>query len=127
PGRAGLLDRPVGRGALAAVLRVRPGGRCAPPYRVHVALGTPGPGDERVDGAASRRLGGGAVRGEGGRHDALRCGTVRPEAEKGTVTTVAQPATARKGFGNTRFGGAPVSSTFIRGCVSGCSCVVKLS
>ncbi|RSO03201.1 hypothetical protein DMH26_12535 [Streptomyces sp. WAC 05379] len=52
------------------------------------------------------RLGGGAVRREMGRHDALRCGDGTTKADGRTVTTVAQPATRCKGFGNTRFGGA---------------------
>lgn len=102
-----LVQGQVVQGALPATPRVV---RSVPlgvaPHRVHVALEPPRLRYERVDRAASGRLGGWAVRGEVGRHDALRCGDDTTKADGGTVTTVAQPATPCKGFGNTPYGGA---------------------
>ncbi|GAA2294822.1 hypothetical protein GCM10010234_40570 [Streptomyces hawaiiensis] len=90
--------------ALARLIRSFPLGVAA--HRVHVALEPPRLRYERVDRAARGRLGGWAVRGEVGRHDALRCGDGTTKADGGTVTTVAQPATPCKGFDDTRYGGA---------------------
>ncbi|GAA3291070.1 hypothetical protein GCM10020295_06950 [Streptomyces cinereospinus] len=72
-----LVQGEVAQGALPAVLRVRSVSLGVPPYGVHLALEPPRLRYQRVHRAASGRLGGGAVRGQMGRHDALRCGTVR--------------------------------------------------
>ena len=102
-----LMQRQVVQRALPPLLRVRSVVTVrVPAYGVHVALEPPRLRYERVDRAAPWRLGGGAVRREMGRHDALRCGDGTTKADGGTVTTVAQPATPCKGFGNTRYGGA---------------------
>ncbi len=98
-----LMDRQVAQGALPAHLRVvlvDQGG--VPPHRVHIAAQPLRPVDQRVDGIALGRLGGGAVRGGVGRHVVLRYRRGTTRSEGGPNTTVAQPAGARKGFGNTR-------------------------
>ncbi|GAA3587016.1 hypothetical protein GCM10022295_80680 [Streptomyces osmaniensis] len=96
-----LVQGEVAQRSLPPLLRVRSVALGVPPHGVDIALEPPCLRYERIDGATTWRLGGGAVRREMGRHDALRCGDGTTKADGRTVTTVAQPATRCKGFGNT--------------------------
>ncbi len=83
------------------------GRRGLPAYGVQAAPQPACLGDQGLDHVALGRLGGWSVREEMGRHDVLRYQAAPgPGLTEGPVTTVAQAATARKGFGITRYGGA---------------------
>lgn len=67
-----LVHREIAQCALPALPGVRAVDGGVTSYGVHLAAQLPRLRDQRVDRAAPGRLRGGAVRGEMGRHDALR-------------------------------------------------------